>query len=55
MPIYDYKCSKCKKNFSVQMTVEKYNKNPKATCPKCKSTKVERVFSGVSVITSKKS
>jgi putative FmdB family regulatory protein len=55
MPIYDYQCQGCKKKFIVEMTVDKYSKGPRVSCPKCKNKKVQRIFSSVSVITSKKS
>jgi len=55
MPIYDYQCQGCKKKFTVEMTVDKYSKGPRVSCPKCKNKKVQRIFSSVSVITSKKS
>lgn len=54
MPTYDYRCQACRKAFKIVQTISEHEKaRPK--CPKCKSTKVERVFTGAFVKTSKKS
>ncbi len=55
MPTYEYQCNDCKKSFTVYVTVAEHEKNPKPACEHCKSKKVIQQFSGVSVITSKKS
>lgn len=55
MPIYEYFCSDCKKNFTVKRTVDERDKNPVPECQYCKGKNVEPVISSVSVITSKKS
>jgi putative FmdB family regulatory protein len=54
MPTYDYVCSKCGHDFQ---RVERISEHMKARprCPKCKSTKVERVFTAAFVNTVKKS
>ena len=54
MPIYEYACLDCKKEFSETKPVSNYE--PKAVkCPKCKGRKVERRWSTVNVETSRKS
>ena len=54
MPIYEYVCLDCKKEFSEVKPISAYT--PKAvSCPKCKSKKTERRWSEVFVDTSKKS
>ncbi len=54
MPVYEYTCRECKKTFEqVRPITEAPPKRIK--CPKCGSTKVERVWSAVYVETSKKS
>jgi putative FmdB family regulatory protein len=54
MPTYDYRCRACRRAFQIVQTMSAHEKaRPK--CPKCKSTKVERVFTGAFVKTSKKS
>jgi putative FmdB family regulatory protein len=54
MPQYDYKCTKCKKSFTVVMSVSEHDKK-KVKCPKCRSTMVKPVYSGFVAMTSKKS
>lgn len=55
MPTYDFRCTACKKTFSVTMTYDEYDAK-KVRCPTCKKSKpVERVFSTVFAKTSKKS
>jgi len=54
MPVYEYVCLNCNKEFSEMKPVSAYD--PKAVkCPKCNSKKVEQRWSSVSVETSKKS
>ncbi|MBN1474657.1 MAG: zinc ribbon domain-containing protein [Syntrophaceae bacterium] len=45
MPIYEFKCDKCKKQFEV-LTMSMSEK-PNAMCPKCKSKKTHKVISKV--------
>lgn len=40
MPIYEYHCSKCKKNFEVLVFGDK-----EVTCPTCKKKKVKKIMS----------
>lgn len=54
MPTYDFICEKCKKRFSVQMSVTEYEKT-KFRCPKCKSVRVKQQIGSFQPITSKKS
>lgn len=54
MPTYDYVCGKCKKKFSLTMSVSEYEKS-KVGCPKCRSKDVRRQISSFQTITSKKS
>ena len=45
MPTYDFTCEKCKKNFTLTMTMqERDRKKPK--CPKCNSTRVRQRLTG---------
>ncbi|MGV8058187.1 MAG: zinc ribbon domain-containing protein [Smithellaceae bacterium] len=43
MPIYEYRCDKCKKQFEV-VTMSMSEKSD-AVCPKCKSKKVSKMMS----------
>ncbi|HQF41281.1 MAG TPA: zinc ribbon domain-containing protein [Ignavibacteriaceae bacterium] len=55
MPIYEFKCNKCGKPFSLQMTISEYDTTKSFVCPHCKSKSVKRVFSSFTAVTSKKS
>jgi len=54
MPVYDFKCTKCKKRFSVTLSISQRS-STRIKCPKCSSKKVEQQYSAVYAITSKKS
>jgi putative FmdB family regulatory protein len=54
MPLYEFRCTRCQKEFTVALTVREYEQKAYA-CPECQGKDVERVFEGVGVITSKKS
>ncbi len=54
MPVYEFICQKCDRDFSLVVTISEYEKK-KFTCPKCKSDKVKRQISSFQTITSKKS
>ncbi len=55
MPMYEFKCKKCKRNFSLQLTISEYGKKKSFACPHCKSRSVRRIFSNFTAITSSKS
>ncbi len=54
MPSYEYTCLKCKKDFSVIITLREYE-HGKVKCPKCKSPKLEQKPAAFFAVTSKKS
>jgi len=54
MPVYEYACKKCGKEFTVTMGVDELDKK-KVQCPKCKSSSVARQISAFYAKTSKKS
>ncbi|MGD0309731.1 MAG: zinc ribbon domain-containing protein [Acidobacteriota bacterium] len=54
MPTYEYLCTKCRKKFSLRMSISEHD-TKKIRCPKCKSTKVEQQLKSFFVVTSKKS
>lgn len=54
MPIYEFRCAKCRKKFDVIKSIPEMEKS-KIKCPKCKSVKVERIWSQAYVVTSRKS
>ena len=47
--IYEFKCETCNHEFEIQCMVSEYDKYKKQSCPKCKSKKVNRVISPVSI------
>ena len=54
MPVYDYRCLKCDKTFSVTEPITEHGKK-RVRCPHCKSTRTEQVLGGFFAQTSKKS
>ena len=54
MAVYEYKCKKCDRDFSVEMKISDYGKK-QITCPKCKGKEIKRQVSSFHAITSKKS
>jgi putative FmdB family regulatory protein len=54
MPLYEFRCPKCNKTFTVTLTVKDFEAH-NYQCPSCQNKEVEEQFSGVSVMTSKKS
>lgn len=54
MPIYDFYCEECKKEFTQQMSLFEYEKK-KYQCPECRGTNVRQQITQFQTITSKKS
>jgi len=54
MPSYDFRCEKCNKKFTLQLSITEYEKT-KFRCPKCKSIKVKQQIVPFQTITSSKS
>ena len=55
MPEYEFQCKKCDKEFIVKESMKEHERPHQIKCPKCGSSKVERRFGEVFVVTSKKS
>ena len=55
MPVYDYHCASCGHDFALTQSVGDHERATRVTCPKCKSAKVERVFSTFFAKTTRKS
>ena len=47
MPIYDYACEKCEREFEVEQRI---TDDPLKTCPECKSRKIKRLISQTSFV-----
>ena len=54
MPSYDYLCSKCRKKFTVVLSIEGHDAG-KVKCPKCGGRKVTQLITGFLTKTPKKS
>jgi putative FmdB family regulatory protein len=55
MPDYDFECRECRKTFIETQSFEEHDRHKRVKCPKCGSTKVERLIGTVFAKTSKKS
>ena len=54
VPTYSFRCTECKKTFTLVMTIAEHEKG-RFTCPKCKSRKVEQQLAAFFAVTAKKS
>ncbi len=54
MPIYEFQCEKCGKEFSLPLSVKQYEQKQFA-CPACQAKEVQPLISATNVITSRKS
>jgi putative FmdB family regulatory protein len=54
MAVYDYRCGKCGKKFSVTMSISEHG-SKRLRCPKCNSLRVAQQVSAFYAQTSKKS
>ncbi len=55
MPVYEYFCEACQKEFEVVLTLNEHEHENKITCPKCKSHKVHQIAAAFTAVTSRKS
>ena len=55
MPSYEYACNKCKKEFTVYLTIKEIEEKPKVKCEYCKSTNVSKKLTSFFAKTSRKS
>ena len=57
MPVYEYRCLDCDKEFEIVETFAEHedHKPDDVSCPDCGKKNVERVWSHVVAVTSKKS
>jgi putative FmdB family regulatory protein len=54
MPIYEFDCLKCGREFKLVLSLREYEKK-NVSCPRCKSKKVEQFVTSCEVVTSRKS
>jgi putative FmdB family regulatory protein len=54
MPMYEYKCLDCGKEAILALSLKEHDSGS-ATCPSCKSKRMEQRFTGVMAKTSRKS
>ena len=55
MPVYEYVCKDCNKEFIVFLSIEEFEAKPKIKYSHCKSDSVQRKITGFFTKTSKKS
>lgn len=55
MPTYKYFCDNCRHRFKRVESISAHEQHRKPACPKCRSKRVSRVFSGFYAKTGKKS
>lgn len=54
MPVYEFRCQECGKEFSVVLTLAEFEKG-EVKCSHCGSEKVEQQWAAFYAVTSKKS
>lgn len=54
MPVYDYLCNDCHKEFETVLTLDEHD-HDKVKCPHCGSKNVEQEMAAFFAVTSKKS
>jgi putative FmdB family regulatory protein len=54
MPVYEFYCEKCKKDFSLQLRLADFEKG-NYQCPECKGRKLKKQISAFQTKTSRKS
>jgi len=54
MPIYEFDCLECGREFRLVLSLREYEEK-KVSCPHCKSKKVEQLVTSCEVVTSRKS
>jgi putative FmdB family regulatory protein len=55
MPVYEYFCEACKKEFETVLTLSEHEHEEKITCPKCGGHKVRQLAAAFTAVTSRKS
>jgi putative FmdB family regulatory protein len=55
MPIYEYTCQECKRDFALSFSIKEMEAKPAVTCPDCKSVNIQKKYGGFTAMTSKKS
>jgi putative FmdB family regulatory protein len=54
MPIYEFVCQKCRKEFEIRQSMSGFDASG-VVCPDCGSREVERRWSSIYAVTGKKS
>jgi putative FmdB family regulatory protein len=54
VPIYEFQCLKCGKEFNLALSLKQYEQKQLA-CPACQAKEVEPLITSTNVITSRKS
>ena len=53
MPLYDFQCRECDREFTLVLSLEEPAKTHR--CPNCRSKDIERVIKDVEAVTARKS
>ena len=55
MPVYEYECKDCQKEFTVFLTIKEFDEKPEIKCAHCGSGNVHKKITGFYAKTSSKS
>lgn len=50
MPVYEYRCRKCGKEYEIRASMSEYARGLKTVCPECGSEESERVISLAAIL-----
>lgn len=55
MPVYEYVCKDCKRDFTIFLSIKEFDAKPKIKCSHCQSDNVQKKVTGFYAKTSSKS
>ncbi|MGQ9918520.1 MAG: FmdB family zinc ribbon protein [Bryobacteraceae bacterium] len=50
MPVYEYRCGQCGREFEIRASMAEYSQGLEAVCPSCGSKDVERLISVAAIL-----
>ncbi len=54
MPVYEYRCEKCKRKVTLRMSISEHDRR-RAACPRCRGKKLQPLISSFVSQTARKS